>query len=370
MKLGTNQITTTQMIALLSSALIAVGIFTLPRNLALKVGTPDLWISTLIGGIFSYVTCLIIVSLCLRFQQLTFFQFNKLIVGKWLGTILSVAFIGYALMIGSFEIRSMGELTQFYLLEDTPIAVIMISMYWVAIYLLPSGINPIARIIELLTPPTICIFIIVILLGLKVFELDNLRPVLGLGITPVLKGLTPTFLTFSGTEFLLVFIAMMQKPKEAKKVALIGLAIPVSIYLLAIVIITGGLSIERMKHQKWPTFALIQEYEYTGVLFERFESLFLVVWLIQMFLTYVVCHYVAAKGVATLTRLSYKKASYMLLAVVYFICLIPSDLNQLEEMGTIIGWTSFAFSFLVPALLLLIAWMRRLKLDDEQKGST
>ncbi|SNZ09818.1 spore germination protein [Terribacillus aidingensis] len=370
MKLGTNQITTNQMIALLSSALIAVGIFTLPRNLAIKVGTPDLWISTLIGGVFSYLTCLIIVTLCLRFKQLTFFQFNKLIVGKWLGMLLSAAFIGYALLIGSFEIRSMGELTQFYLLEDTPICVIMISMYWVAIYLLTGGINPIARLIELLTPLTICIFILVIVLGIKVFELNNLRPVLGLGISPVLKGLTPTFLTFSGAEFLLVFIAMMQKPKEAKRVALIGLAIPVSIYLLAVVIMTGGLSVERMKHEKWPTFALIQEYEYRGVLFERFESLFLVVWLIQMFLTYIVCHYVAAEGVATLTRLSYKQASYMLLAAVYFICLIPSDLNQLEKMGTIIGWTSFAFSFIVPSLLLLIALMRRLKRDGEQESGT
>lgn len=370
MKIGTARITSIQMVALLSSTLIAVGIFTLPRNLAMEVGTPDLWMCVLLGGICGYLSCLLIVTLSLRFERLTFFEFNKLIVGKWIGTILSIGFIGYALMIGAFEIRSMGELTQFYLLEDTPIPVILISMYWVAIYLLVGGINPIARLVELLTPICLVVFILVFCLGFKVFELDNLRPVFGLGAAPILKGLTPTFLTFSGLEFLLVFVAMMQKPKDAKKVALIGLAIPVSIYLLAVVIITGGLSVERMKHQKWPTFALIQEYEYQGILFERFDSLFLVVWLIQMFTTYVVCQYVAAKGISTLTRLSYKKANYILLAAVYVICLLPQDLNQLERMGTLIGWASFVFSFIVPTVLLLIAIVRRLKHVEEKKTGT
>ncbi|WP_366249654.1 GerAB/ArcD/ProY family transporter [Terribacillus aidingensis] len=370
MKMGTTRITTIQMVALLSSTLIAVGIFTLPRNLAMEVGTPDLWVCVVLGGICAYLSCLIIVSLSLRFERLTFFEFNKLIVGKWLGTTLSFSFIGYSLMIGAFEIRSMGELTQFYLLEETPICVIMICMYWIAFYLLIGGINPIARLIELLTPVCLVVFILVFCLGFKVFELNNLRPIFGLGLTPVLKGITPTFLTFSGLEFLLVFIAMMQKPKQAKKVVLIGLGIPVSIYLLAVIIITGGLSVERMKHQKWPTFALIQEYEFEGILFERFDALFLVVWLIQMFTTYVICQYVAAKGISTLTRLSYKKANFILLAAVYLICLIPQDLNQLEKMGTIIGWTSFAFSFIVPSILFLLAAVRRLRHVDVEKNNT
>ncbi|PAE16485.1 hypothetical protein CHH91_09420 [Virgibacillus sp. 7505] len=370
MKMGTTRITTIQMVALLSSTLIAAGIFTLPRNLAMEVGTPDIWVCVLLGGICGYLSCLIIISLSLRFERLTFFEFNKLIVGKWLGTIISTCFIGYALLIGAFEIRSMGELTQFYLLEETPLCVILISMYWIAIYLLVGGINPIARLIELLTPICLIVFILVFCLGFKVFEIDNLRPLFGLGPVPILKGITPTFLTFSGLEFLLVFIAMMQKPKQAKKVALIGLAIPVSIYLLSVIIITGGLSVERMKHQKWPTFALIQEYEYEGILFERFDSLFLVVWLIQMFTTYVICQYVAAKGISTLTRISYKKANYILLAAVYFICLIPQDLNQLEKMGTIIGWTSFVFSFIVPSLLLIIAVVRGLKRGGEAKNDS
>nr|WP_318540841.1 GerAB/ArcD/ProY family transporter [Terribacillus saccharophilus] len=368
MKMGTTRLTTIQMIALLSSTLIAAGIFTLPRNLAMEVGTPDLWVCVLLGGICGYLSCLIIISLSLRFERLTFFEFNKLIVGKWVGTIISFGFIIYALVIGAFEIRSMGELTQFYLLEETPISVIIISMYWIAIYLLVGGINPIARLIELLTPICIVVFILVFCLGFKVFEINNLRPLFGLGPMPVLKGLTPTFLTFSGLEFLLVFIAMMQKPKQAKKVALIGLGIPVFLYLLAVIIIAGGLSIDRMTHQKWPTFAIIQEYEYEGILFERFDSLFLVVWLIQMFTTYVICQYVAAEGISTLTRLSYKKANYLLLAVVYIICLIPQDLNQLEKMGTIIGWTSFCFSFVIPSILLIIAVARRLRSVEEEKN--
>ncbi|MFG6147646.1 GerAB/ArcD/ProY family transporter [Halobacillus sp. B23F22_1] len=361
MNRGTNEITTPQTIALVGSTLVAVGIFTLPRTLAEKVGTPDMWISILMGGGITIFSAFIIITLSLRFPQKTFFQFNQIIIGKWLGTIISLIFIIYVITLASFEIRSMSELTKFHLLEDTPLSVLMISMMWVGTYLLVGGINPIVRLFEFLFPITILIFLTIILLGFKVFDLDNIRPVLGLGVIPALKGITPTLLTNSGVEFLLVWVAFMKTPAHAKRVIGWGIGIPIVLYLVTIIVVTGALSVDRIKVETWPTFTLVQQYEYTGIIFERFESMFLVVWLIQIFFTYIVCHYIAAIGLSHILNVDFKKITYSLLPVIYIISLIPKSLNQISDMGTMIGYVSFVFAMIIPAILLGISWMAGLK---------
>ncbi|MGV2622556.1 UNVERIFIED_CONTAM: GerAB/ArcD/ProY family transporter [Halobacillus marinus] len=363
MNTGSDKLTTPQTIALLGSMLVAVGIFTLPRALAEKVNTPDVWIPILIGGGITLGAGFLIIVLSLRFPEKHFFQYNQIITGRFIGTLISLLFISYTITLAAYEIRAMAELTQFYLLEDTPLSVIMISMLLVSIYLSVGGINPIARMFEFLYPITIFFFLMIILLGLKIFHIDNLRPVLGQGIGPVLEGISPTLLTFSGVEFMLVWIALMKMPKKAFQVVGWGVGVTVLLYLVTVVVVVGALSIDRTKIDTWPTFSLIQQYEYTGVFFERFDAVFLVVWLIQIFATYIACHYIAATGLAFTFKTKYKKVCYLLLPVVYLIALIPEDYNQMAVMGDYIGYSSIVFSMAIPALLLGIAVIRK------QKGS-
>ncbi|WP_079709026.1 GerAB/ArcD/ProY family transporter [Paraliobacillus ryukyuensis] len=361
MNIGTNQITTTQTFAILGSTLVAVGSFTFPRALATDVGTPDMWMSVILGGLITFLSGLFVVKLSQQFPKQTFFQFNQIIVGKYLGWGLSLGFIIYAILLGSFEIRAMGEVTKFYLLEGTPLSVLMICMLWVGTYLLAGGINAMARLFEFIYPITIFIFLLVVMLGIVNFEIDNVRPVLGNGVMPIIKGLVPTLLTNSGMEFLLVWIAFMKRPKQATKVLRWGVFLTVFIYFFTIIITTGVFSVERLQVETWPTLSLIQSYEFKGVFIERFESVFLVVWIIQIFATYAVCHYIAALGVADIFKLKFKKTVYFLLPILYVVALAPSDLNQLSSLGSVIGYISLSFSLVIPIFLLIITKLRGLK---------
>ncbi|MEK1830389.1 GerAB/ArcD/ProY family transporter [Priestia megaterium] len=155
-----NQITSPQAIALIASNIIAYSILSMPRVLSKIVGTPDLWISVAIGGGITILSGLLIVKLTALFPHQTFFEFNKKIVGSFLGSVLSLLFIIYTILLSAFEVRGLAEVTQFYLLETTPVPILIISMVWVGMYLVIGGIIPIARLCEVFLPITLIVFLV------------------------------------------------------------------------------------------------------------------------------------------------------------------------------------------------------------------
>ena len=53
-------------------------------------------------------------------------------------------------------------------------------------------------------------------LSLGIFEIDNLRPVLGLGVVPMLKGIKTATLAFLGPEIMLLLVAFMYPSDKSK----------------------------------------------------------------------------------------------------------------------------------------------------------
>ena len=172
---------------------------------------------------------------------------------------------------------------------------------WIGLYLIIGGINTLARLFEIIFPITIVIFLLVAFLSLGIFEIDNLRPVLGLGISPMLKGIKTTVLAFLGSEIILLLVAFMQKPDKAVKVVLIGVSIPLLFYVITVVMVIGALSIDGVVMSTWPTLELMRSFEIPGLIFERFESFSLVIWIMQIFTTFTITYY-AALGMAQLFK--------------------------------------------------------------------
>lgn len=133
-------------------------------------------------------------------------------------------------------------------------------------------------------------------MSLGIFEIDNVRPVLGLGMLPVLKGIKTATLAFLGPEIMLLIVAFMKKPDKAVKVVLVGLSIPLIFYVITVVMVIGALSIDGVVMKTWPTLELMRSFEIPGLIFERFESFLLVIWIMQIFATFTITFYAASLG--------------------------------------------------------------------------
>ncbi|MFE4240157.1 spore germination protein [Peribacillus butanolivorans] len=359
-----DRITTSQATVILINFIVGTGLLTLPRTSAEQVKTPDIWITVILGGLIAMMAGVIMVKLSQQFPEKTFYQYSQEIVGKWVGGLLSLLIVCYFLTASSFQARSLMEVTGYFLLEGTPTWAIILPFMWVSLYLIMDGINPIARLFEIILPITLVFFLLVALMSIKLFEIDNLRPVLGTGVIPVLKGVKTTSLAFVGPEIMLLLLPFMKQPNKAVKVVLVGVSIPLIFYVITVVMVIGALSVDGVVTRTWPTLDLIRSFEVSGLIFERFESLLLVIWIMQMFTTFTLAYYAAALGLSQLFKKNIHPFMYGLLPLIYIISMIPKNINDAFKLGDIIGNIALFLFGVLPLLLLIISRVKGEKYEE------
>ncbi|MCM3782531.1 spore germination protein [Neobacillus mesonae] len=341
--------------------MLGTGILTMPRAMAEVMKTPDLWISTLLSSIIIFTAGLIIVKLCQRYPGKTIFQFTKEITGSWIAFGLVLIMITYYIIISAFELRIMAEVTIFYLLEGTPFWSVIIVFMWVSCYLIIGGINSISYLSMILLPITGFIFVVIVALSLRIFDIENLRPVLGSGITPVLKGIKPSLLSFTGFEVMLVAMAYMKTPKDGTSAVMKGIAVPLVIYTILNLLVIGSLTVEGTIVRSWPTLDVLRNFEFEGFLFERFETLLLIIWVMQIFATFSISYYTASLGLSQLFKKKLVPILIGLLPVIYLLTMLPKDIIQTLKVGDMLGNQSLLLFCLVPLLLLMVSGFRMRK---------
>lgn len=349
-----DRITTMQAAVLISNYMLGVSILTLPRTSVEAAQTPDVWISLILSGLITVVVGILIVKLSQRFPGQTYYQYNRLLVGKWIGLVLSFFTALYFIIMASFQVRAVLDVTRLFLLEGTPNWAITFAFMWVGVYLMLGGINPVARLFEVIFPITTVILILIAFMGLSVFEPDNMRPVLGHGLMPVLRGLKTTILAYTSVEIMLVVPAFMKHPEKAVKAVLIGVLIPSFFYVVTCVIVIGTLSVDGVITRTWPTISLFRSFEFRGIFFERFETLLLVIWLMQIFATFTLSYYLGALGIAQSWKVNRRTVIFVLLTVIYMISFAPADTNELFKLGEMLGLSSLVLFILVPAVLYVL----------------
>ncbi|MEW9502426.1 GerAB/ArcD/ProY family transporter [Jeotgalibacillus marinus] len=351
-------ITPTQATIIIISKTLSVGILTLPRTAANDVGTPDVWIALLISSLVPLAMGFVIITLNQRYPNQTFYEYSDLIVGRFFTLFISLFMILYFIIGTIFAVRIMAVVVETYLLEGTPVTILIVLVLWLSLYLIVGGITSIARVFQIIFPLTILTFIVIALMGIGLFDLDHLRPVLGEGIRPVFNIKSMTFSSL-GIEIILIIQAFMTDQHKAKKVIFLGVLIPTVLYLLTLVMVIGALSIDGVTNLTWPTILLIQSFEFPQLFFERLDSLFLIIWIMQIFATVSISFYAASLGFSQLFNKDIKRFIYGLLPILFILSMIPQNLHQLfwlADMNANVGIVLFG---VVPCLLLLISFIRR-----------
>jgi spore germination protein len=356
---STDQLSTYQTTMFFINFIFGAGILILPRSVTEKVKTSDSWISVIISGIIILILVLLIIKLCRKYSNETFYQFSQKIVGKWIGLFISSIIIVYYIVLAAFEVRAMSETTRLFLLPMTPTWAIMMPFLWIGIYLVIGGITSIARMLEIIFPITVLCFILVIFLGIGIFDIDNLRPVLGNGIMPVLNGIKTTSLSFAGFEIIFFVFVYMKEKNKAVKVAIFGIGVPFIFYSITVVAVVGAFSVDGVLLQTWPVLTYVRSYEIPGLIFERFDSILLVIWIMQIFATYIIAFFVAAQGLAQiLKKKSFQPFLFGIIPFIFIIAMIPRNINETFKMGGILGNSAFLLYGILPILLLIISFVR------------
>lgn len=178
----------------------------------------------------------------------------------------------------------------------------------------------------------------------------------------ILKGVKETTLAFLGFQILLFYIAFMNQPKDAPKVAMLGMSIPFIFYFLVFIVVIGVSGVKATMTIVYPTIELAKEIEVPGEFFERFESLFFIIWIMTLFNTSVMTFDLVLLALGSMFR-QVKKITWILVLspLMYLVAMTPQNLIEFFTLGKWISYIGFGLEMIIPTLLLLIAQFRGVK---------
>lgn len=235
----------------------------------------------------------------------------------------------------------------------------MISFILVGLYLVVGGIGDFARLCPFFLIVTLIILFVAYGLSVQEFKLDNLRPVLGEGFSPVFKSLNASAISFVGIEMILFMPVYMKTQKHTFAYGAVGFLIPAIIYIFTYILVVGAFTVKETATLTWPTIALFQSFDIQGIFIERIESFLLIVWLVQLYTSFVGYTFFAAMGLSKLTKFPKKIVLALMGIVIYFAAIFPKDVDTVRNYLTYVNHLFFLLFGILPFLLFIIVFLKR-----------
>lgn len=362
-----------EMAITLIAMIVGVGVLTIPRGLAQEVGTPDGWISTILGGLLAMVLVYVYTRLQRHFPGKNLIQYiGDGRIGKWIASATSILFIIYFVAILAFEARMLALVVSMYLLNNTPSEVIVALILLTTTYAVTKGTQGIIHLNLLFVPFVLFVLFIVLVFTLPDMNLEELRPIMPKGVGPVLLGVKQTILSFLGIEILFFFMAYM-KPADLRSLPLnLGIGVILVSYTLVTIVTYAVFSLDTTMLITFPTVELAKEIEIPGRVFERLESVMITVWMMSIFNTMAIVHLLAVQTIQK--QFFKKKRAYWLPALVTFIAFIlafiPLSITEAFKMGDWVAWYGFTLVAWGLFIGFLLVWIRSRKKQKKAKKRT
>ncbi|MFP3125701.1 spore germination protein [Ectobacillus funiculus] len=359
---GDGEIGEREILCVVASCTIAVGVLFIPRNLAGATNFFDGWLALVITGIFTIFFTGVITQLTSRFPNQTFFTYASAICSKPVASVITICFAIHYMVSVSYQTRFVAIVAKQYLLDQTPAEIISLLFLLVVVYAVSGSRIGVIRLNVLFLP--IILFISLLVLGMNIpkFEPKNLSPLFTTGLEGYWKGSKESFFALVGSDILLFYVAFVNKPKKITKYAMIGAGIPLGLYLLIYMMAIGVFTAETTATLVYPTIELAKEAETPGGFLGRIESLFFMIWIMTIFNT--ASLYLDA-GLIALSSLfqKVKKRTFIFLLTpfIYLIAMLPTNLIEVNVLGSYINYSLFGLGILIPTALLLLAKARGIK---------
>lgn len=358
------QIGPAELVFAVSSMIIGVGILTLPRLIASVTEGSDGWISILLAGMAAAALAYVCAALVARFPGQSLLEFAPALVTRPLAWCMGLLFLAYFVLFTSYITRIIGDMAQMYLFERTPIEVLALLFLLVVIYAVSGKRVGVLRLNMLFLPIILFFSVFLIFCSLGIVELDNLEPIFSTPWQGIVSGARQSAFSLLGFEIILFYAAFMRQPRRAAVAALAGIAIPVAVYLLFYLVCITVFSVGATQQVIYPTIELAKEIELPGSFSERFESLFLVIWIIAVFNTGAMAMDLATNIAQSLfqKQTGRNKLGWLLglAPVVFIIAMLPQNPLEHTKLGEWIGYLGFIAACIIPATLLALAAVRGL----------
>jgi spore germination protein KB len=323
----------------------------------------DAWLAGVAGIAMAVPIVLVYARLLTLFPGKDLYEILDITTGKVFSRLLSIIYIWYSFHLGALVIRNFGEFINTVAMPETPLLFPMLCLGLVSVIAVISGVEVMGRISAYILPILMFIIGVVQLLGIPTWEPQNIKPVLGHGIVPVLKGGFSAFsFPYAETVLFIGVLFSLKNQKSYYKVYISGLLIAggtIIVLTLRNIMILGPLTGKLY----FPSHSAVSKIR-IGKFVERIEVTVALVFIFGVFIKTAVCLLVVCKGIAKIFNL--KDYRYIViqtgLLMVYFSHILYDSTMEMQYWAfKVYAYYAFPFQVIIPLLLLLLAELKTRK---------
>ncbi len=335
----------------------------------------DAWISLLIASIFGCLLFYVYIKLFELFPKQTFTNVIQEILGEYAGKFVAIVYLIYFIYIAARDLRDFEELLVITMFNASSLILIGILMMFIVMYGAYKGLETFARANEIIF--FLIFIIIVIIIGFecvsKIYQINNLRPILENGWKPVIKASFPLTTTFPFGE-VIVFTMIMPHLNKTHKALKVGIPALICSGLILIFFSIKNIMILGVSVYERAMFPLLTAISYINIanFVQRLDPLIVILMVIGGFVKIFVYYYCAVTSTAELFKV--KKSSdviYLisLIVVISSLWMAPNILEHFKEGLEIVPYyLHIPFQMIIPTALLFIAFIqKKTKLKKEME---
>ena len=345
------------------SVLIGVGILTLPKSLAQDTIAGDGWIFIVAGGILTMLIAWCIAKIATLFPGKPFVEFTSMVATKPVAIVLTLVFTVTGLLVSSYQVRSIADIAQKYLFDRTPPEIIALTFLLVVVYAVSGTRVGILRLNMLFFPIILFITLVVLAFSVGSIEVGHFQPMFQTSVNGYWSGLKAGIESYSGLAILWFYSMLLRKPEKAPKMALIGTAIPMLIYLLLFIVTIGVFGNSVTANLVYPTVELAKSVEIPGEFFERFESLFFTIWIMAIFnTTAVMMDIMVFSFTSVFKKVPKQRVLFIAAPILFFIAMLPKNVVTFNKYVTILVEFTVINNLFLIVLLFSLSKIRGAKI--------
>lgn len=344
------------------TALFTIGTSLLvnPAHLSSMV-KQDAWIASIWTSCLNVAYLLIYILLINKYPNHNLLQIVDIILGKWVGKLVSLLYIMFFSLLTIFLLKFLGEFMKTMILPSTPTWFVNITFITVIMIGLWYGITTFARSAELFFPIVI-IFLMIITVSLFLYgDYSKLLPIGEHGVLSIFAaGLKMS--TFQEHICLLMTLSFFRTRgnRTAARSLIIGTILGSFVLIIFSVVTVIILGSYNTAHTLYPVFVVVKRIS-IGDFFQRIEVLMIGVWFLAVFVKIYITYFASLVGMSEMLKISNYKPLILPLGVVLVVYanIVYPNTATLFEFGS--TWLSIVLimGFLIPLLLLVIDWIKQ-----------
>lgn len=294
----------------------------------------DAWLSISIALAAAQVIFAMYARILSLFPGRDVFEINEIVFGSFMGKIINIFYTVFAIYLGAEIFYIVSQFIKEIGLRDTPALAPMIFIVILCIWSVKEGVEVIGRLSELFIMVVFTSFIVTTLLSTPRMDLDNIRPILYEGISPVLEGsITAFFFPFTESFIFLMVFSSLRDSKSPFRIYFKGSIIGGAAICIVSARNTLVIGAELISRNYFPSFTVAGRIN-IGDFLQRIELIVMVVIILAVYIKASCCLLAASKGVSKI--LGFKEYRFITLPVALII--MSLSFKMFENLQEILGW--------------------------------